>query len=165
MCVIFCLGTLFKLLTESLTVHVILLAVHSFLTDEETGRTAGGRFWVLSCSVPSKHQCITLGCCLTRTPILTMAGLPTDCLPLQVNSYAVPRMRFYQLIYAATQANDYAAMLPWQLLPWHVDPARSGGYDYGTDDPTYLGPIVQAQNYQTARVRALESNYRGNCAS
>ena len=46
-------------------------------------------------------------------------------------------------------------MLPWQLLPWHVDLATSGGYDFGTDDPTYLGPIVQAQNYQSARVRAL----------
>ena len=51
-------------------------------------------------------------------------------------------------------------MLPWQLLPWHVDPAKSGGYDYGTDDPTYLDSIVQAQNYQSARVRALESHYR-----
>ena len=67
----------------------------------------------------------------------------------------MPRVRLYQLFYAAAQANDHAAMLPWQLLPWHVDLTNSGGYDFGTDDPTYLGPVVQAQNYQNARVGAL----------
>ena len=89
---------------------------------------------------------------LLSSPLL---GYLLTRMPLQVNAYPVPRMRLYQLFYAAAQANDYAAMLPWQLLPWHVDPANSGGYDYGTDDPTYLGPIVQAQNYQSARVRTL----------
>jgi hypothetical protein len=39
------------------------------------------------------------------------------------------------------------AMMPWELVPWHVAKSDSGGFDFGTDDPSF-GPVSDAIAYQ-----------------
>lgn len=68
--------------------------------------------------------------------------------------YNIPPPLYYKKLFSAAQRSDVVAMMPWELVPWHVAAADSGGYDFGIDDVSF-GPISDAIAYQKARVGSL----------
>ena len=78
---------------------------------------------------------------------------------LQADAYPIYRPDFYKYLFSAAQRSDAKAMMPWELVPWHVNARDSGGYDFGIDDVSF-GPVSAAIAYQKSRVRTLPTvNY------
>ncbi len=70
---------------------------------------------------------------------------------MQPSAYAIYRPEFYTALFSAAQRSDAKAMMPWELVGWHVAPTDSGGYDFGIDDISF-GPVSAAIAYQKQRV-------------
>ncbi|CAL8463202.1 g2736 [Coccomyxa elongata] len=73
--------------------------------------------------------------------------------------YPIYRPDFYTELFSAAQHSDAKAMMPWELVAWHVAPTDSGGYDFGIDDVSF-GPVSAAISYQKQRTAACAS---GTC--
>lgn len=73
---------------------------------------------------------------------------------MQPSAYPVYRPDYYAALFSAAQRSDAKAMMPWELVPWHVAASDSGGYDFGIDDVSF-GPVSDAIAYQKQRVRRL----------
>ena len=71
---------------------------------------------------------------------------------LQPSSYAIYRPDYYAAAFGAAKAADAKAMLPWELVAWHVAPTDSGGFDFGPDDVSYA-PVASAIAYQKTKVK------------
>ena len=69
--------------------------------------------------------------------------------PLQPTQYPLSRPDYYDVAFAAAEASDAKAMMPWQLLPW--DPVASDTFDFGPGDPTFV-TVAAAIAYQKSRV-------------
>jgi hypothetical protein len=80
----------------------------------------------------------------------------TDCslCLLQPSSYAIYRPDYYAAAFGAAKAADAKAMLPWELVAWHVAPTDSGGFDFGPDDVSYA-PVASAIAYQKTKVMRM----------
>ena len=70
---------------------------------------------------------------------------------VQPSAYPVYRPDYYTELFSAAQRSDAKAMMPWELVAWHVAPTDSGGYDFGIDDVSF-GPVAAAIAYQKNRV-------------
>ncbi|EIE21346.1 glycoside hydrolase [Coccomyxa subellipsoidea C-169] len=75
---------------------------------------------------------------------------------MDVNAYPLYRPDFYTYLFSAAQRSDAKAMMPWELVAWHVDARDSGGYDFGIDDVSF-GPVSAAIAYQKNRTIACAS--------
>ena len=71
--------------------------------------------------------------------------------------YPYPRPQFLKAMFSAGERAGAAAIMPWELVPWHVNPNASGGFDFGIDDPSF-GPIAQMIQYMDNKVRAVDRN-------
>lgn len=71
------------------------------------------------------------------------------CVPLQPMQYPLSRPDYYNVAFAAAEASDAKAMLPWQLLAWSATAADT--FDFGPDDPTFV-TVANAIAYQKNRV-------------
>lgn len=59
-------------------------------------------------------------------------------------------------MFSAAEKAGAAAIMPWELVPWHVAPTSSGGFDFGIDDPSFA-PAVQMIAWMQTRVLPLLS--------
>ena len=57
-------------------------------------------------------------------------------------------------MFSAAEKAGAAAIMPWELVPWHVAPTASGGFDFGIDDESFA-PAVQMVNWMKTRVLPL----------
>ncbi|CAL8463194.1 g2728 [Coccomyxa elongata] len=76
-------------------------------------------------------------------------------------TYAVSRPEFLKALFSAAQRSNAKAMLPWELVPWHVPATEHDGYDFGIDDVSF-GPVSAAIKYQQQMTAACAS---GTCPS
>ncbi|BDA44582.1 probable mannan endo-1,4-beta-mannosidase 1 at N-terminal half [Coccomyxa sp. Obi] len=75
--------------------------------------------------------------------------------------YAVYRPDFYKALFSAAQRSNAKAMMPWELIPWHVAATEHDGYDFGIDDVSFA-PVSAAIKYQQQMTAACAS---GTCPS
>ncbi len=66
-------------------------------------------------------------------------------------TYPIARPTFLADMFAAGEQSGASAVLPWELTAWHVEPTASGGFDFGTDDPSFL-PVEQMISFLKNRV-------------
>ena len=66
-------------------------------------------------------------------------------------AYPYPRPQFLSAMFSAGERAGAAAMMPWELVAWHVNPNASGGFDFGIDDPSF-GPVTQMIQYMNDKV-------------
>jgi len=71
--------------------------------------------------------------------------------------YPSPRPEFLKAMFSAGERAGAAAMMPWELVAWHVNPNASGGFDFGIDDPSF-GPVTQMIEYMQNKVRLYGSS-------
>ena len=57
-------------------------------------------------------------------------------------------------MFSAAEKAGAAAIMAWELVPWHVAPSASGGFDFGIDDPSFA-PAVQMISWMQTRVLPL----------
>ena len=66
-------------------------------------------------------------------------------------AYPIPRPLFLADMFSAAEKAGAAAIMPWELVPWHVAPTASGGFDFGIDDESFA-PAVQMVSWMKTRV-------------
>jgi len=74
-------------------------------------------------------------------------------------TYPIERPIFLADMFAAGEQAGASAVLPWELTAWHVSPDASGGFDFGTDDPSYL-PVEQMISFLKTRVSFMADLFR-----
>jgi len=74
-------------------------------------------------------------------------------------TYPIERPTFLTDMFAAGEQAGASAVLPWELTAWHVSPDASGGFDFGTDDPSYL-PVEQMISFLKTRVSFIALLFR-----
>ena len=67
-------------------------------------------------------------------------------------SYPIPRTEYLSAMFEAGLQAGAAAIMPWELVAWHVRPNASSGFDFGVDDSSF-GPVTQMveQMYHSVR--------------
>ncbi len=70
------------------------------------------------------------------------------CLQL---TYRVPRPQFLREMFSVGEKAGASAILPWELVAWHVNPDASGGFDFGIDDASF-GPVSEMVTYMQNKV-------------
>ena len=93
-----------------------------------------------------------LGVCACHQP--PASDLPLSAWHVQPDSYALYRPDFFAAAFSAAKAADAKAMMPWELVAWHVAPTDSGGFDFGPDDVSYI-PVASAIASQHSKVGGL----------
>lgn len=81
------------------------------------------------------------------------AGLSMACACAPQSTYDIFYVDFLLAMFAAAEATDAAAIMPWELVPFHT---TAGNYDFGIDDATF-GAVAQMVEYQLTRVRPTMS--------
>lgn len=82
--------------------------------------------------------------------------MPGCCAQL---AYPIPRPLFFADMFSAAEKAGAAAIMPWELVPWHVAPTASGGFDFGIDDESFP-PAVQMISWMKTRVLPHHSSSR-----
>ena len=77
-----------------------------------------------------------------------MVLLSLVCLQL---TYPVPRPQFLREMFSVGERAGASAMMPWELVAWHVNPNASGGFDFGIDDASF-GPVSEMVMYMNKKV-------------
>ena len=67
-------------------------------------------------------------------------------------SYPIPRTEYLSAMFEAGLQAGAAAIMPWELVAWHVRPNASSGFDFGVDDSSF-GPVTQMVEQLYHRVR------------
>ena len=67
-------------------------------------------------------------------------------------SYPIPRTEYLSAMFEAGLQAGAAAIMPWELVAWHVQPNASTGFDFGVDDSSF-GPVTQMVEELYHRVR------------
>ena len=73
------------------------------------------------------------------------------CALQTTSGYALSYVDFLLDMFSAAEDTDAAAIMPWELVPFHVTNSN-GGYDFGIDSATF-GAVAQMVEYQLERVR------------
>ncbi|CAL8463203.1 g2737 [Coccomyxa elongata] len=96
----------------------------------------------------------------SRAQIANAIGKPFILEETGTNSdYPIYRPDYYTLLFNAAQRSDAKAMMPWELVAWHVPATDSSGFDFGVDDVSF-GPVSAAIAYQKQKTAACAS---GTC--
>lgn len=76
------------------------------------------------------------------------------------SDYHIYRPDYYTILFSAAERSDAKAMMPWELVAWHVPASDSSGFDFGVDDVSF-GPVSAAIAYQKQRVRRRKTYLPG----